>query len=92
MPAEAGAKQSAEAKPPAIAKEKQPAIAAPPVLVARKWATLGSMAPDSPYRLLVTLQNRGAAVERIELVQRTAKGQLRFLDLEQKSGYWEHLA
>ena len=50
------------------------------------------MAPESPYRLLVTLQNRGAGVERIELVQRTVTGRFRFQDLEQASGYLGHLA
>lgn len=67
-------------------------VATPAVEVPQQWVTLGSMAPDRPYRLLVTLQNRGAAVERIELVQRTAGGQLRFLDLEQDSGYLGYLA
>jgi YidC/Oxa1 family membrane protein insertase len=55
-------------------------------------ATLGSMAPNSPYRLLVTLNNQGAAVERIELVQRTESGKLRFLELEQEGGYLGYLA
>ena len=31
------------------------------------WVTLGSGDPESPYRMLVTLTDRGAAVERIEL-------------------------
>ncbi len=32
-----------------------------------RWVTLGSADPHSPYRMLVTLTDRGAAVERIEL-------------------------
>lgn len=66
--------------------------AAPAIEIPQQWVTLGSLAPDRPYRLMVTLQNRGAAVERIELVERTAGGQLRFLDLEQDSGYLGYLA
>ena len=93
QPAEAAAKQPAEAPGPALAKGEPTAAAAPPrVEVPKQWVTLGSMAPDSPYRLMVTLQNTGAAVERIEMVQRTGNGQFRFLDLEQNSGYLGYLA
>ena len=53
----------------------------------QSWVTLGSFAADSPYRLLVTLTNRGAAVERVELVERRANGKLRYRDLTQSSGY-----
>lgn len=65
---------------------------APSVAVPQQWVTLGSMAADSPYRLLVTLNNQGAAVERIELVQRAANGQFRFQELEHPSGYLGYLA
>ena len=90
---QAAAKQLAEAPGPELAKgEPTAAAASPRVDVPKQWVTLGSMAPDSPYRLMVTLQNTGAAVERIELVQRTGNGQFRFLDLEQDSGYLGYLA
>ncbi len=93
QPAQAAAKQPAEAPGPALVKGEPTAAVAPPrVEVPKKWVTLGSMAPDSPYRLMVTLKNTGAAVERIEMVQRTGKGQFRFLDLEQDSGYLGYLA
>ncbi len=99
-PVEAGDKPKAAkpteapgtAKPASGAKVSPPAVSAAPVTVPAQWITLGSMAPDSPYRLLVTLQNRGAAVERIELVQRTATGRFRFQDLERASGYLGYLA
>ena len=39
----------------------------PEIKPEKKWVTLGSADPDSPYRMLVTLTDRGAAVERIEL-------------------------
>lgn len=95
----AKAEAKTETQPPAVAPQaeaaKEPAAtaaAATPVAVPKQWVTLGSMAPDSPYRLLVTLSNQGAAVERIELVQRTGKGQFRFQELEQESGYPGYLA
>ncbi len=39
----------------------------PAVDIAEQAITLGSADPDSPYRMLVTLTNRGAAIARIEL-------------------------
>jgi len=90
-PVPAGGEDQAAPAQPAAAK-KPPAMSAPPVAVPDQRLTLGSMASDSPYRLLVTLHNRGAGVERIELVQRTATGRFRFQDLEQASGYVGYLA
>ena len=45
------------------------------------WITLGSMDPNSPYRMLVTLTNRGAVPSRIEL--NTSK----YRDVQELSGY-----
>lgn len=93
QPAKAGAKQPAEAPEPAPVKGDPTAAAPSPLVeVPKKWVTLGSMAPDSPYRLMITAQNTGAAIERIEMVQRTGNGRFRFLDLEQDSGYLGYLA
>ncbi len=47
---------------------------------------LGSLDPESPARMLVTLTSRGAAVERIELAGK------RYLDQDDWSGYLGHLA
>ncbi len=69
-----------------------PAMGADQPEVAEQWVVLGSLVPGSPYRLMVTLCNQGAAVERIELVQRTTTGRFRFQDLVDKSGYLGHLA
>lgn len=52
----------------------------------RARRTLGSLAPDAPTQMLVTLTSRGAAVERIELAGR------RFHDQDDWSGYLGHLA
>ncbi len=54
--------------------------------------TLGSLAGDSPYRLLVTLTNRGAAIERIEMGRRRAEGGFRYRQLDRHLAYLGHLA
>jgi YidC/Oxa1 family membrane protein insertase len=69
-------------KPEKAAKPAQ--IAAPKEKIPDQWATLGSGDPGSPYRMLVTFTNRGAAVERIEL------NSPRYTDVEKwedRSGY-----
>ncbi len=48
--------------------------------------TLGSLDPDGPAGMLVTLTSRGGAVERIELADE------RFHDQDDRSGYLGHLA
>ena len=50
----------------------------------RKRLTIGSLDPKSGYRMLVTVDSRGAGVERTELVD--------YRDLEDKSGYIGQLA
>jgi YidC/Oxa1 family membrane protein insertase len=57
-----------------------PALENPPEESLR-WLTLGSLDADSPFRMLVTLTNRGAAVERIELADP------KFPDGEKLHGY-----
>jgi YidC/Oxa1 family membrane protein insertase len=57
--------------PPAIAE----------TTVAPAWTTLGSMNPDSPYRMLITFTNQGAAPCRIEL------NTPQYRDVQQLSGY-----
>ena len=59
--------------------------AAKPAEPEGQWVMLGSADPAAPYRMLVTLTNRGAAVSRIEL------NSPRYLDLEDRSGYLGHL-
>ena len=51
------------------------------------WVTLGSMATDSNYRMLVTLNSRGGAVERIELTERDDKGRLKYRRVDLRNGY-----
>ena len=50
-----------------------------------EYVTLGSVDPDSPYRLAVTLTNQGAGVRRVELSSQ------RFRDLHDRGGYMGHL-
>ena len=83
----AGVKKPGEkesAKPASAAKPKPPVVVAEPQLP-DAFATLGSANPVSPYRMLVTLTSRGAAVARIELSSE------RYRDLEDRSGYFGHL-
>jgi len=56
--------------------------------VPESWVTLGSLdpGPGNPYRMLVTLTNRGAAVRRLEL------SRPKYRDLEDRSGYLGSLA
>lgn len=68
------------------AADAQPTVAPPKPAIAEQWLTLGSADPASPYRMLVTLTNRGAAVARIELNSE------RFRNLEDHAGYLGHLA
>jgi YidC/Oxa1 family membrane protein insertase len=85
-PKDEAQKANAEAQPGA---EIGPANVAAAPEAAPEWFTLGSADTDekkNPYRLLVTLTNRGAAVERIEL------SSAKYRDLENRSGYLGHLA
>ena len=50
-----------------------------------EYVTLGSVDPDSPYRLAVTLTNQGAGVRRVEL------SSPRFRDLHDRGGYMGHM-
>lgn len=56
------------------------------------WTTLGSMAPDSGYQLLVTLCSRGGGVERIELTERDSAGKLKYRRVDVFSGYLGYFA
>ncbi|MEQ8835983.1 MAG: PDZ domain-containing protein, partial [Lacipirellulaceae bacterium] len=58
----------------------------PEVEVAAQKLTLGTVDESSDYRMLVTLTNEGAAVERIELANP------KYLDLTDRGGYLGHLA
>ncbi|HZZ71144.1 MAG TPA: YidC/Oxa1 family insertase periplasmic-domain containing protein [Pirellulales bacterium] len=44
-----------------------PLVAEAPAEHPRQWISLGSLDPNSAYRMLVTLTNSGAAIERVEL-------------------------
>ena len=68
------------AEPPAIQDGPETPVAPP------QWLTLGSIDPASPYRMLVTLSNRGAAVVRVELSSE------RYRDLEYLGAYLGHLS
>lgn len=62
-----------------------------------KWFTIGSMDidpadPTSGDKTLITLSNRGAGVERIELIERNPNGKFRYRRVDTRSGYLGYLA
>lgn len=59
---------------------------------APQWFSFGSYEPRLGAPLLVTFTSRGGAVERVELTERTDRGRLRYLNLDDNSGYLGHLA
>ncbi len=67
-----------EEKPPEGAAAEEPAPA-------EEWISLGSADPDDPYRMLVTLTNRGAALAQVEL------SSTRYREIDDRSGYLGHL-
>ena len=71
-------------QPPAQPEKDQPL--APEPETPEQWVAIGSADPDSPYRMLATLTNRGAAIVRIEL------NSPKFRDLEDRAGYLGHVA
>jgi YidC/Oxa1 family membrane protein insertase len=76
-----------DAKPPAKpGAEAVDASEEPEEKIAVQRLSLGSYLATSGYRLLVTLNNQGAAVERVELTSP------QYRDLEDRSGYLGHLA
>lgn len=77
--------QNGNAKDESASEDPQ-AEQEPEVEVAAEKLTLGSVDETSDYRMLVTLTNEGAGVERIELASP------RYLDLTDRGGYLGHLA
>jgi YidC/Oxa1 family membrane protein insertase len=89
-----GAKEQDKGGAPAAdanGKDAAAAVAAVPALdakadtVAPQLVTIGSLEVESGYRMLVTLDNKGAAVQRAELASP------RFRDLQDRSGYMGQL-
>jgi YidC/Oxa1 family membrane protein insertase len=66
------------------AADDEPAVEPEPD-VEPEFATLGSVDPDSDYRMGVTFTNVGAAVRRLEL------SSPKYLDLDDRGGYLGHL-
>ena len=53
---------------------------------------LGSLDPQSKYPLVIYLDSQGAAVERVELVERNSKQRFKYRSLLKQAGYLGHLA
>jgi len=77
-----------DATEPSTVAQKAPEVGGvrpPQPAVDLKYVTLGSIAEDSSYRMLVTLTNHGAGVRRIEFASP------RYRDLHDRGGYLGHL-
>ncbi len=90
---EAGEKPDAGPSSPAASAGEPDGDTAPPsdseaaeTAATRERRTLGSLDPNGPAGMLITLTSRGAAVERIELASES------FHDQDDRSGYLGHLA
>ena len=94
----AGGRQKAAGQPrrPAAARiagekpgrKSRPPSAPPPPEAPEQWVTLGSADPDAqknPYRMLVTLTTKGAALARLELQQSALSRHRRALRLSRPS-------
>ena len=76
-------------KQPANPPQQQPAAVAQQP---RLRHSLGSLDPQSKSLLVVYFDSRGAAVERVELVERDRNQQFKYRNLLRESGYLGHLA
>jgi YidC/Oxa1 family membrane protein insertase len=85
-PAEGEAEKAPEKEQQPPAAEAEPAVAEAAPELPEKLISIGSADPASPYRLLVTLTSRGAAVVRTEL------NSPRYRDVDDRSGYLGHVA
>jgi YidC/Oxa1 family membrane protein insertase len=79
---------TATEKPEKTSDEKPEDVkpAEPRTKAPQRWISLGSVDPQSKYRLLVTANSRGGTIERIEL------NHPEYRDLEDTSGYLGYLA
>lgn len=53
--------------------------------------TIGSASPNSTGRLLATLNSRGASVQRVELIDRTKRGDFKYRHVDDRTGYLGNL-
>ncbi|MEM6688960.1 MAG: YidC/Oxa1 family insertase periplasmic-domain containing protein [Planctomycetota bacterium] len=70
--------------------DSEEASVAPPA--GPKWSTLGSLDPNAGYDLLVTINNLGSGIERIELTERDEDGRLMYRRVDVTSGYLGYFA
>jgi YidC/Oxa1 family membrane protein insertase len=74
------------------AADKPDTPAAEPVQGKQEWFTLGTMNKQDGYRLLVTLNSKGAGIERIELVEQKPTGDFVYRSLATLGGSIGYLA
>jgi len=73
---------SKSAQPETASAQKSSAVSKAPL----RYLTLGSLDPNDPYRMLITLSSRGASVVSIEM------SSLQYCDTEQPGGYLGEIA
>lgn len=56
------------------------------------WLSMGSMDPNDGYHLMVTLNTKGAGIERIEMTERNELGHLRYRRVDVRHGYLGYIA
>lgn len=79
------------ADPDVVVVEEQPALVQNND-TPQRWFTLGSMAANSPYNMLVYTTSRGSGLERIELTERGENGRLKYRRVDTRSGYLGYFA
>ena len=57
-----------------------------------EWISLGSMAAEDGYHLLVTLNSLGGGIERLEMTERNESGEFRYRRVDVRHGYLGYLA
>ena len=83
------AEEAQDSQKPTPEPQKEAASSEQPESIPKaplRYLTLGSLEPDGPYRMLVTLSSRGAAIVSIEM------SSLRYCDTEQPGGYLGEIA
>ncbi|MGI9472917.1 MAG: YidC/Oxa1 family insertase periplasmic-domain containing protein, partial [Rubripirellula sp.] len=84
--------ESSDAEPTDAESDSKPNESAPERPEKSEWVTLGSMDSSSGYFMLVTLNSKGAGVERIELTERDDKGGFKYRRVDVRTGYLGYFA
>ena len=73
-------------------EQDEPELPVDAFFAPHQLVSIGSLAEDTEYRLLVTLNSRGGVVEQAELTDRLPSGEFRFKQVDDRAGYLGYLA